>query len=171
MNLSTGSLMQKGTACNVLMASSTRSISCLAIAHFTARPIAGWQSRISDTFGQSGLPAGGPGGTKQAQALACRKELAANIAQDRAQSHNKTVLRALKDFDDDTLALNLMAAGISVAWADDLGVDRDGRKNLRNMACWIGSNLRCRGETGVKVGVWAIEMLRDLPPSLWTAKS
>jgi hypothetical protein len=80
-------------------------------------------------------------------------------------------LRALKDFDDDTLALNLMAAGISVAWADDLGVDRDGRKNLRNMACWIGSNLRCRGETGVKVGVWAIEMLRDLPPSLWTAKS
>jgi DNA-dependent RNA polymerase len=107
----------------------------------------------------------GFGGTQQAQAVArhCRVQLAANIALDRAQSRNKPVLRALKDLDDDTLALNLMAAGISVAQSNELGADRDGHKNLRDLAYWIGGNFQCRGEIAVRVGVWAIELLRELP--------
>jgi DNA-dependent RNA polymerase len=107
----------------------------------------------------------GFGGTQQAQAVArhCRVQLAANIALDRAQSRNKPVLRALTDLDDDTLALNLMAAGISVAQSNELGADRDGHKNLRDLAYWIGGNFQCRGEIAVRVGVWAIELLRELP--------
>jgi hypothetical protein len=76
----------------------------------------------------------GFGTTRQGQALArqYRKQLADSIAAD----CKKDVCRALKGIDDDTLAIRLLVAGISVAGATDLGVDKHGEKNLnRYNAC------------------------------------
>jgi hypothetical protein len=96
----------------------------------------------------------GPGGTAQGQALArsYRAQLAAKIAHSRANGGSRTVLRALRNFDDDTLVLSLLWAGISVSEPNGLGVDRSGDKNYREQAIWIGRNLGRRGETGFKVG-------------------
>ena len=45
----------------------------------------------------------------------------------------------------------------------DLGSDSDGQKNFRDIAFWIGRNLGHRGELGLKVGAWGVDMLLSLP--------
>jgi hypothetical protein len=58
-----------------------------------------------------------------------------------------------------------LTAGITVCFADDLGIDDDGEKNFRDIALWIARNLvsiRNR-ELAFRVGVWGIEQLCALP--------
>jgi hypothetical protein len=76
---------------------------------------------------------------------------------------DKVLWRALKGIDDETLALRLLTAGISVCGSDDLGIDKDGEKNFRDIALWIGRNLGHRGKIGCKVGAWGIDLLLTLP--------
>jgi hypothetical protein len=106
----------------------------------------------------------GFGTTRQGQALALkyRRQLAERIAEDRARPDEREVWRPLKDSDDETLALRLLVAGISVA---EDGIDEDdGEKNFRDQALWIGSNFGCqRRELGLKVGAWGFRMLLCLP--------
>jgi hypothetical protein len=130
----------------------------------------------------------GFGTTKQGQALArqYREQLAGRIAADRGVRLSKNegplademhrwlarhklrkprrdreMWRALKGINDDTLAIRLLVAGISVAEGGDLGTDDDGKKNLRDQALWIG---RCQQSVpGLKVGAWGINMLTELP--------
>jgi hypothetical protein len=56
-----------------------------------------------------------------------------------------------------------LVAGISVCANDSLGADRDGEKNFRDIALWIGRNLGQRGKTAVEVGGWGVDMLLSLP--------
>jgi cold shock CspA family protein len=63
-------------------------------------------------------------------------------------------LRGVKD-----LALRLLMAGITVCAADQLGVDRHGRKKFLNIALWTGRNLdQDENEPAFNVGKWGIEM-------------
>jgi hypothetical protein len=108
----------------------------------------------------------GFGTTKQGQALALkyRSQLAERIAEDRAQPDDREVWRAFIGNDEETLALRLLVAGISVAEDNAIGIDEDdGEKNLRDQALWIGSNFGQRRELGLKVGVWGFNMLQCLP--------
>jgi DNA-directed RNA polymerase len=65
--------------------------------------------------------------------------------------------------DDNTIAIRLMVAGISVAEGGDLGTNKDGEKNLLDQALFIGRNLGHQRVLGLKVGAWGINMLTDLP--------
>jgi DNA-directed RNA polymerase len=108
----------------------------------------------------------GFGTTKQGQALTrkYREQLADKIGAERAHGRNKPLWRALKGIDNETLALRLLVAGISVSEeGSNLGTDEDGEKNFRDMALWIGLNFSQRGEPGLRVGAWGIDMLKDLP--------
>jgi hypothetical protein len=70
----------------------------------------------------------------------------------------------LKSIKSDTLALRLLVAGINVAAADDIGVDRKtGEKTYLDIALWLGRHFGERGEIGFKVGAWAIDLLSRLP--------
>jgi DNA-directed RNA polymerase len=111
--------------------------------------------------------ASGWGATKQGQAVVrqYRDQLAQRIGAERALGRRryKDVWKALRGLDDETLALRLLIAGINVAGADDLGTDRDGEKNLRDMARWVGRNLGQQRELGLRVGAWGIDTLTALP--------
>jgi hypothetical protein len=110
--------------------------------------------------------AAGFGTTKQGQALTrqYRERLADRISADRALGRRDKVVRgALKDIDDDDLALRLLVAGISVCGSNTLGVDDDGEENFREMAAWIGRNLGQHRDIGLRVGGWGINMLTTLP--------
>jgi Autographiviridae RNA polymerase len=105
----------------------------------------------------------GFGTAKQGQALVRLyiEQLTASICADRGR--DRDVWRALRGITDGDIALRLLVAGISVSEGGDLGVDEDGEKNLRDMALWIGRNLGKRGEIGLKIGVWGMNMLVGLP--------
>ena len=111
----------------------------------------------------------GFGTSAQGQALArkYREQLAKRIGGDRTKRRrDKTVWRALKDIGDAALAVRLLVAGVSVAAANYLGTDDEGEKNLRDIALWIGRNIRpsvSEREVNLKVGAWGIEMLLSLP--------
>ena len=118
----------------------------------------------------------GLGATKQGQALTrqYRPELADIIRADRTRGRrDKAVWGALRVkyndddlriLDDDTLAIELLIAGISVSEPNKLGTDDDGEKNLRDQALFIGSNLgQRRDKLGLKVGAWGINILTELP--------
>jgi DNA-directed RNA polymerase len=107
----------------------------------------------------------GFGTTKQAQALRrdYRQPLADRIAADRTYGYrNKDVWRALKDMDDATLAIRLLIAGMTVA-EGKLGVDKNGEKNFRDQAVFIGRNLgQQQRRLAFEVGGWGIDMLQSL---------
>src|SRR5262249_51489152 len=108
----------------------------------------------------------GFGTTKQAYALAreYRQQLADSIKADRVSGRRvKAVWGALKGLDDQTIALRLLVAGISVAEPSGPGVDDDGQKNFRDQAIFIGRNFNQRGDLGLRVGGWGINMLTSLP--------
>jgi hypothetical protein len=107
----------------------------------------------------------GYGTTRPGQALTRKyqPELTASIRADRSRPRGWKPWRALKDIDDETLALRLLVAGISVCGSDTLGADKDGEKNLRDIALWIGRQFGCEREIGLKVGAWGINMLLTLP--------
>ena len=72
----------------------------------------------------------------------------------------------LPTIDEDTLAMALLVAGISVAEPNDLGTERDtGNKTFRDQALHIGHSIgpRCGRELALRIGAWGLEMLRDLP--------
>jgi DNA-directed RNA polymerase, mitochondrial len=112
--------------------------------------------------------------TKQAQALRRKYQgqLAELIAADRVNKRkDKDVYGALKDIDNNELALRLMVAGINVSEHDDFGTDDDGQKNLRDQILWIGRDLcqhlppkKSTRELRFKVGRWGIRRLLDLLP-------
>jgi DNA-directed RNA polymerase, mitochondrial len=107
----------------------------------------------------------GFGTTKQGQELARqnRQQLADRIRADRTNGRRvKAAWGALKGLDDQTIALRLLVAGISVAEPNGPGVDDDGQKNFRDQALWIGRNFNQRGDLGLKVGAWGIDMLTSL---------
>ena len=111
----------------------------------------------------------GFGTTKQGQAIRRQfnDQLAEIIAANRGapDRRERPVWGALKGIKTDDLALRLLTAGITVSYAGDLGVDDDGEKNFRDIACWIGRKLvsiRDR-ELAFKVGVWGIDRLCALP--------
>jgi hypothetical protein len=108
----------------------------------------------------------GYGFTKQGQALRREYEtqLAHRIGVARGtERRNKALWLALKGIDDKTLALRLLTAGISVCGSDDLGIDKDGEKNFRDIALWIGRNLGHGGKIGFKVGARGVDLLVTLP--------
>src|SRR6516165_2999085 len=108
----------------------------------------------------------GYGFTKQGQALRREYEvqLAGRISDARVTKRRDRVLwRALKGIDDETLARRLLTAGISVCGSDNLGVNKDGEKNVRDIALWIGRNLSHGGKIGFKSGAWGVDLLVTLP--------
>jgi DNA-directed RNA polymerase, mitochondrial len=104
----------------------------------------------------------GFGTTKQGRALARQycERLADHIGTNRG---SKAVRKALRGITDEDLALRLLVAGVSVCYAENLGVDSDGQKNFRDIALWIGHNLGQRGKLGLEVGAWGINRLLYLP--------
>jgi DNA-directed RNA polymerase len=90
-------------------------------------------------------------------------QLAVRIGADRAIARDKAVWRALKDIDDEEIALRLLVAGITVCGSDSLGTDEEGDKNFRDIALWIGQQFGCGRELGLKVGAWGVNMLLVLP--------
>jgi DNA-directed RNA polymerase len=111
----------------------------------------------------------GFGTSKQGQAIGqrYRAQLADIIAANRAHpaTRERQVWRALGSIKTDDLAIRLLVAGISVAYAADLGVDADGRKNFRETAFWIARNLVSVGdcELATRIGTWGINQLCALP--------
>ena len=108
----------------------------------------------------------GYGLTKQGRALTRRylQQLSDRISAARAtKRRDKTLWRALRGVDDETLAWRLLTAGQSVCDSDNLGIDKDGEKNFRDIALWIGRNLGHKGKVGLKVGAWGIDLLVTLP--------
>jgi DNA-directed RNA polymerase len=107
----------------------------------------------------------GYGTTRQGRALTRQYQsvLADRIMADRALPRDRKPWRALKDIEDETLALRLLVAGISVCGSDTLGADKNGEKNFRDIALWIGRQFDCEREIGLKVGAWGINMLLTLP--------
>jgi DNA-directed RNA polymerase len=83
--------------------------------------------------------------------------------QQRKPHRDREVWRALKGVNDETIAIRLLIAGISVSELNKLGADDDGKKNLRDQAIFIGRNLGQRRDLGLKVGAWGINMLTSLP--------
>jgi len=112
----------------------------------------------------------GYGTTRQSQALTRKYlgQLADRIRADRARPRNRKPWRALKDIDDETLALRLLVAGISVCGSDTLGADKDnGEKNFRDIALCIARNIGIKDDDDrellLRVGNWSINMLLTLP--------
>jgi Autographiviridae RNA polymerase len=109
----------------------------------------------------------GRGTTQQARSLVrqYREQLADKIGADRTHPAHayKDILQAIKRFTVDDLAERLLVAGISASEPGDLGADKHGKKNFRDQALWIGRNLGCKGELGVRAGVWGINHLLSLP--------
>ena len=111
----------------------------------------------------------GFGTTRQGQAISRRyhDRLVELIDANRADParRERAVWGALRGIKNGDLAVRLLIAGITVAYVDDLGTDSDGDKNFRDIALWIARNLaniRDR-ELALKVGVWGINRLRELP--------
>jgi DNA-directed RNA polymerase, mitochondrial len=111
----------------------------------------------------------GFGTTKQGQAIArqYREQLAKAIKANRnaPAPRERAVWGALKGIKVDDLAIRLLVAGITVSYADDLGVDSEGNKSPREIALWIARNLtpiRAR-ELAAKVGAWGVNRLLSLP--------
>src|SRR5262249_15630231 len=73
------------------------------------------------------------------------------------------VWRALRGLDDDGLARRALVAGVSVCVSDALGAGKDGEKNFRDIALWLGRNFGIRGELGLRGGAWGIDRLAELP--------
>lgn len=92
--------------------------------------------------------------------------LAREISDNRAKSRDKALWRALKGIAIDDLAKTLVNIGLTVCASDRLGIDRKtGNKTYIDIAETIARNLipQCRDrKLRVKVGDWAIEMLRTL---------
>jgi DNA-directed RNA polymerase len=106
----------------------------------------------------------GPNCLGQALTRKYRDQLADNIRAERILARNKVLWRAIKDFDDETLAVKLLVAGISVCGGKKIGTDKDGEKNFTKIALWIGRNLCITdGEITFKVGAWGVRLLLTLP--------
>jgi len=116
---------------------------------------------------QSRARIGGEGITKSGLALACRYSptLAGHIHADRIRPRDRRPWQALKDIDDETLALRLLSNGISVSADNKLGVNGDGNKTFRDQALWVARNFGIKGdrELLLRVGAWGIDMLLTLP--------
>jgi DNA-dependent RNA polymerase len=104
--------------------------------------------------------------THQGQALTAKylPELLRLIEAEKSHRRSDWAIWPLiKSIKNDDLALRLLVAGINVAVARDLGVDRDtGEKTYRDIALWLGRHLNLRGEDGLKLGAWAIDLLSQL---------
>jgi DNA-directed RNA polymerase, mitochondrial len=107
--------------------------------------------------------------TRQGQALTA-KYLPVLIglieAEKKRRRSDWAIWPSLRSIKTDALALRLLVAGVNVAAADDLGVDRKtGDKTYLDIALWLGRhfNFNLRGEIGFKVGAWAIDLLSRLP--------
>jgi DNA-directed RNA polymerase len=86
------------------------------------------------------------------------------IEAEKAGRRNPTIWRVFKSLKIDALALRLLVAGINVAAADDLGIDRKtGEKTYLDIALWLGGHFGERGEVGFRVGAYAIDLLSRLP--------
>jgi hypothetical protein len=95
-----------------------------------------------------------------------QRELVERIDADaRAGRRNHEVWRILKDIDRSTVAERVLVAGILVASSTDLGGDRDGEQNYRDVRDYVGSQVV--GEQADRaefdVGDWAIDRLIELP--------
>jgi DNA-directed RNA polymerase len=94
-------------------------------------------------------------------------QLATTITENRTQSRDKALWRALKGMSVDDLAKDLLGIGLTVSASDRLGIDRKtGNKTYIDIAEAIAWNLipKCRDrKLRIKVGHWAIEMLQTLP--------
>jgi Autographiviridae RNA polymerase len=94
-------------------------------------------------------------------------QLAKEIGDNRAESHDKALWRALKGMAIDDLAKTLVNIGLTICASDRLGIDRKtGNKTYIDIAEAIARNLipQCRDrKLRIKIGDWAIERLRTLP--------
>jgi DNA-directed RNA polymerase len=93
-------------------------------------------------------------------------QLAELIANNRANSRDKALWRALRGIAIDDLAKALVNIGLTVCASDRLGIDRKtGHKTYIDIAETIARNLvQCRDrKLRIKVGDWAIERLCELP--------
>lgn len=108
----------------------------------------------------------GFGATRQGSALVRqhRQQLADRIRADRVAGRGKPVWRALRGIDNEDLADRLLIAGITVCASDELGADKRGQKNYRDIALFFGRQFgKRRDEIALKVGEWGVNMLLTLP--------
>jgi DNA-directed RNA polymerase len=107
--------------------------------------------------------------SRRGQALFDRylPELKEHIATDKAyRRRDRDVWKALKDVED--REDRLLRAGITVAVSTRLGVDKDGDKNSRDVAIYIGRALgQSKVETCWEVGTWGVDMLRQVQALFW----
>jgi DNA-directed RNA polymerase len=116
----------------------------------------------------------GFGTTRQGRAIIgkYRDPLDKLLAADRHQPHHKEIWRALKDAgrmgeqaQTDRFTDRLLTLGIIAAADERVGLDKDGTKNFRDQAIWLGQHVGLKRPQRVlefKVGAWAIEMLTGL---------
>ena len=100
-------------------------------------------------------------------------QLAKILTADRHGHRHREIWRALKDAglvgEQARTALlvdRLLTVGITAAAGDGIGVDKDGIKNFRDQAIWLGQHLGLKRRDvtwSSRVGAWAIDMLNDLP--------
>jgi len=98
------------------------------------------------------------------------------LADDRRRPRNKDIWRALKDagivgteIATDQFIDRLIVMGITAAAGEGIGVDKDGIRNVRDQALWLGQHLgikRSQVKLQHRVGAWAIEILNDQPFTL-----
>jgi DNA-directed RNA polymerase len=100
-----------------------------------------------------------------------RDPLAKFLADDRRRPHHKEIWRALKDaglIGEQALMVRfidrLLLMGVTAAADERVGADKDGIKNFRDQAIWLGQHLGLKHrELEFKVGAWAIDTLNRLP--------
>jgi hypothetical protein len=117
----------------------------------------------------------GFGTTRQGRAIIrkYRDPLAELLAADRHQPHHKEIWRALKDAgrigeqaQTDRFIDLLLTMGITAVADERVGLDKDGIKNFRDQAIWLGQHVGLKRPQRIlefKVGAWAIKMLIGLP--------
>ena len=111
----------------------------------------------------------GHGTNRQGQAIRrkYRDQFAKLLRADPRLARDKALASALKDLSFDRLVDRLMELGTTAAAGDGIGVDRDGIKNFRDQAIWLGEHLARRGvgrDLESKAGGWAISILARLSP-------
>ena len=106
----------------------------------------------------------GFGTNRQGQAIyrKHRERLGFIVANRDRPTSDKALARALKDVDLD----RLLVMGITAAAGDGIGVDKEGVRNFRDQALWLGHHLkpnRKSRQLEFKLGAWGIDLLSELP--------
>jgi DNA-directed RNA polymerase, mitochondrial len=82
---------------------------------------------------------------------------------DQKEGRADVLKKGLWGCNDQDIARQLFHVGASAAASSVAGTDKERRKTARSVCEWIGENFNFRRETAVKFGMWACDMLLNLP--------